>query len=185
MNEQNVNPDTVDAVNVDTAPAAKTRKTRKTTAAKNEPDYAISLTSGIKLPEYAGKIPAELNRLFPEFSDLTLRLSGLSLNRVKFFFSYAPDANRPNRRVTQQFYITLPVPKKTSEPSSDLYSSQSHKISGKTYFRIFPEIKKLFTRLEKIGAGNFILNISFHHINAPSKRREHIIKHNAPNNWRD
>ena len=171
MTEQ-INPETTQPEQINPQPATRTRSRNPKPSAV---DYSLSVTGTTLYPRFQNKIPADLLAKYPEFNAVAARLTSYGYHTVKFFFTYSPDAAKPNRRTGDQFYITLPLPKKITVTKNAAYlKSSRHKITGKIYFILFPEIKSLFTRLEKHGISGFILNISY---NIKSgQRREHIIR---------
>jgi len=154
-------------------PKPKTERKPKTAA----PDYSVSITGTTEYPRYAGKVPAELAAKYPAFSTIAARLSVHGFTNFKFFFTFASDLKKASKRTGDQFYITPAryAGKVTAAPAG-LFVSQRHKITGKIFFRLFPEVAPLFNSIGKAGGGNYILNIAFEHRDKPGQRREHIIR---------
>lgn len=172
-------PETVNATATTKKPAKKSKPKNATAPAEIVSFREIVSPSAVSIPK-------KLFTLFPETETLFNRLSGYGLNRFKFDFGYSTKSTGRRNIVVETRFFTLPIPAvKNRKPiPADLYVSANHQITGKTYFRLFPEIKSLFTRLEKqFTANNFRLNISFTSVNSPQKIREHIIKTDAPETY--
>lgn len=158
-----------------TATAKKTRKPKPAT-----------VTEIVSQKIIGQSIPKSLFTIFPETETLFNRLSSYGFNRFKFDFGYSTKTTGKRNIVIEYrfFSIPNPIPSKRKSPPDGLYASANHQITGKTYFRLFPEIKSLFSRLEKtFSANNFRLNISFASVTSPQKIREHIIKTDAPETY--
>ena len=159
------------------APTATKKPATKRATKPAAPDYSTTITGTTLYPEYTGNIPAALAAKYPGFQKIAARYATHGLTRIKFFFTYSPDTKKPGRRTGDQFYITparyagkiVPIP-------AGLFVSARHKITGKIFFKLFPEIAPLFASITKSGGGNFILNIAAEHRDKPKIRREHIIR---------
>lgn len=170
-------------VNLETVnPETETKKSTRKSTRKNQP---IEIESQKQI---GNSIPKTLFITFPETETLYKRLATYGLKRFKFDFGFSTKSTGKRNIVIEYRFFDLPLPSTKNEKTApaDLLKSINHQITGKLYFKLFPEIKTLFNRLEKqINANNFRLNISYVHHTTPQKIREHIIKSDAPSTYHE
>jgi hypothetical protein len=169
-----------ETVNVQSKPETRKPKNRKPKPETVELKSFKSLYNSATI-----SIPKPLFDIFPETETLFRRLSSYGLSRFKFDFGFSTKTTGKRNVVIETRFFNLgnPATKNRKPLPSGLYVSANHQITGKTYYKLFPEIKNLFDRLSKTGANNFRLNISFAHVNSPQKIREHIIKTDSPETY--
>ena len=184
---------------IETPKAAATPKPKKPKAVKIE-------TSPIK----AG-VSRDSFKSYPELLAMVERLSKKGIVNFKLDFGYSTKAARTGKRnhVTEiKYNLPSNLPIKTGKynaedkETKEIVNGKNHKITGKSFFKLFPEVGKLFIRLaaeffptEKTSgspstAGEVInarFNFGFSTAAQPAKRREHIIKADAPQTaeWQD